>query len=256
MNMWVLTLATAAAMLLPGMPGRPRIAVPTQLIFAVVILAHIVMHSLIGGAVLARYMMPVIPLVIIIGVSTLWRRVKEWKWVVAFVCLTFVAGWIVNPPYRFAPEDNLNYADYIRLHQSAADYIEKRFPHSHVLTAWTATDELTKPYLGYVSNPVRVVQIENFSFEQIMLARQNSDYDVALLFSTKYEPERRLFHFDFWERAHERFFGYHADLAPEAAAQLLGGTIVMQEKRNGQWVAVVELPRIRNAQNTAQWRSR
>jgi hypothetical protein len=251
MNMWVLTLATSAAMLLPPLRKegsvRDRIAIPTQLIFAVLILAHIVAFSIVGGAVLARYMLPIFPLVILIGVSTLWRRVKEWKWVVALVCFTFVAGWFVNPPYRFAPEDNLNYADYVRLHQHAAEYIEKRFPYSRVLTAWTATDELTKPYLGYVKNPVPVIKIENFSFDQIMLAKQSNDYDVALLFSTKYEPPRRLIHWGFWERANIRFFDYHADLAPEVAAQILGGTIMMQEKRNGQWIAIVEIPKIRNA---------
>jgi hypothetical protein len=166
---------------------------------------------------------------------------------VAFVFVTFIIGWFVNPPYRFSPEDNLNYADYIRLHQKAANYIEKRFPHSSVLTAWTATDELTKPYLGYVQQPIRVVQIENFSFDQIMLAKQSNDYDVALLFSTKYEPPRRLIHWDFWEKANTRFFDYHTDVAPEVAAEILGGMVVMQEKRNGQWIAVVEFPRIRNA---------
>ncbi|MCU1308483.1 MAG: hypothetical protein JWN45_3178 [Acidobacteriaceae bacterium] len=250
MNMWVLTLAMSAAMMLPAIrqdgATRERISIPIQLIFAIVILAHIVMHSIVGGAVLARYMMPVIPLVIIIGVSTLWRRVMEWKWVVALICFTFLAGWFVNPPYGFAPEDNLNYAAFVRLHQRAADYIQRKFPHSRVLTAWPATDELSKPYLGYVNNPVPVIQIQDFSFDQVMLAKQNNDYDVALLFSTKYEPPRRLIHWEFWERANARFFGMHADLAPELAAQMLGGTIVMQEKRNGQWIAVVEIPRIRN----------
>jgi hypothetical protein len=80
-----------------------------------------------------------------------------------------------------------------------------------------------------------------------MLAKQNSEYDVALLFSTKYEPQRRFIHWNFWEEANKKFFDYHADVAPEVAAEMLGGTIVMQEKRNGQWIAIVEFPRIRNA---------
>jgi hypothetical protein len=250
MNMWVLTFAMLGAMLLPPIrqdgATRERISIPIQLIFAVLILAHIVMHSIVGGAVLARYMMPVIPLAILIGISTLWRRVMEWKWVVALICFTFVAGWFVNPPYGFAPEDNLNYADFVRLHQRAADYVQRKFPHSQVLTAWPATDELNKPYLGYVNNPIRVIQIQDFSFDQLMLAKESNDYDVALLFSTKYEPPRRLIHWQFWERANARFFGMHADIAPDLAAQMLGGTIVMQERRNGQWIAIVEIPRIRN----------
>ena len=38
---------------------RPRIAIPVQLVFGVVIAAHVVALSVLGGAVLARYMLPV-----------------------------------------------------------------------------------------------------------------------------------------------------------------------------------------------------
>jgi len=41
-----------------------------------------------------------------------------------------------------------------------------------VLTAWTATDELSKPFLGYVSHPIAVTAIEDFSFLQIQRAQQ------------------------------------------------------------------------------------
>src|SRR4051794_38574244 len=123
-------------------------------------------------------MLPVFPLVILIGVSTMHRRVQQWKWMVAFTALTFVVGWFVNPWYRFAPEDNLNYADYVRLHQRAAAMLESRYPHGRVLTAWPASDELSKPYLGYVSTARDIVHIKDFSFDQIVLAKQNTDYDA------------------------------------------------------------------------------
>ena len=44
-----------------------------------VILAYICAMALVGGAELARYMLPVVPLVILICVSTLWRRVRLWR---------------------------------------------------------------------------------------------------------------------------------------------------------------------------------
>src|SRR4051812_268897 len=66
MNLWVLTLLTAAAMLLKPLQDagvmRRRIAVPVQLAFFSVIIVHLLFHSVVGGAELARYMMPVIPL--------------------------------------------------------------------------------------------------------------------------------------------------------------------------------------------------
>ena len=161
----------------------------------------------------------------------------------------FVAGLFINPPYTFAQEDNLAYADYVRLHQNADSYVENKYPHSRVLTAWTATDELSKPFLGYVSKPVSITSIEDFSLPQIQRAQQEPEtYDVALLFNTKYVPQKRMWMPLFWRRAQEQYFGLHSDLPLEAAAQMLGGTVVFKEQRGGQWIAVLVFDRARNAQ--------
>src|SRR5205085_8757296 len=121
---------------------RPRIAIPVQIAFAAIVAANLIFHSVVGGAELARYMMVTIPLVIIIAVSTLRRRLHRWKLAVALVCVTFVTAWFVNPPVRFAPEDNLAYSDFVRLQQHAVEFISTRYPKSRVLTAWPASDEL------------------------------------------------------------------------------------------------------------------
>jgi hypothetical protein len=248
MSMWLLTGAMIGAMLLKplrdGEVERPRIAIPIQLAMLFVVLAHVALHSVIGGAILARYLMPATPLVIIIAISTLWRRVREWKLVVGLIAAAFVANWFINPPYRFAPEDNLNYADFVRLHQEGVSLIDNKYPKAKVLTAWPGTDELTKPELGYVQyGPADVVRIKNFSAEEILLARESTAYDLAFVFSSKYEPPRRLINWDFWERSNIRFFDYHHDLEPAEIAGALGGKIVWQGRRNGQWAAVIEIPR-------------
>jgi hypothetical protein len=203
----------------------------------------VVALSLIGGALLTRYLLPVIPLVILVCVATLWRRVHGWPIAIAAVCALFVAGWFVAPPYRFAPEDNLAYRDYVVLHARAAQFLAKRYPGARVLTAWPASDELSKPYLGYVKTPIPVTRIENFTLEQVTLAQHASaPYDVALLFSTKYETPRRV-RWELWERQQRRFFDFHEDIPPEFAAQMLGGQIVFAERRGGEWVAVVDMKR-------------
>jgi hypothetical protein len=169
--------------------------------------------------------------------------------VIALVCAIFVAALFINPPYTFAPEDNLAYADYVKLHQHADGFVESRYPHSRVLTAWTATDELSKPFLGYVSKPIAVTAIEDFSLPQIRRAQQAPEtFDVALLFNTKYVPKKEIWMPGLWRRAQEKYFGMHRDLSAEAAAQILGGTIVLKEERGGQWVAVLVFERSRNAQ--------
>jgi hypothetical protein len=161
----------------------------------------------------------------------------------------FVAALFVNPPYGFSPEDNLAYRDYIRMHENACASLQQRYAHARVLTAWPASDELTHPYLGYVSNAMKVVRVEDFSSEAISGAADlTAQYDVAFLFSTKYEPPASLFdRWILWQRWKSQYFGYHRDLPPEPAAAVLGGTIVYRESRRGQWVAVIELQKIEQA---------
>ena len=247
LHLWLLTLALLLAMLLPPLRDhgveRPRIAVPTQLVFLVVFLAYVLVLSLIGGAVLARYMLPVVPLVILVAVSTLHRRVREWKILVVAIAAAFILAWFWNPPYGFSPEDNLSYRDYVLLHQEAEQFLEARYPMAHVLTAWPASDELTRPWLGYVTRPVQVVRIEDFSLEQVLSASDfRGHFTVALVFSTKCEPVHPLL--DRWQRwtaLKQRFFGFHRDLPPAAAAQILGGRVVYSAERKCQWVAVIEM---------------
>jgi hypothetical protein len=210
---------------------------------------YLLTMAVIGGAELARYLLPVVPLVMLVCVSTVWRRVRLWRAVITLVALMFVAGWFVNPPYGFAPEDNLAYRDYIRLHQHAEEFLEARYPMARVLTAWPASDELARPYLGYVTRPMRVERIENFAAENVMAAAEmRSTFDAALVFSTKYEPLHPLLeNWPLWREWKARFFGYHRDVPAAAAAQMLGGAVVYSEVKRGQWIAVIELEEIREA---------
>jgi len=257
LNLWVLTLATLFAMwMLPPQHDsageRSRISIPAQMVFYVVVVAYVLAMALIGGAVLARYMLPAVPLIIILSVSTLWRRVAYWPAAVAFIGLAFVLAWFWNPPYGFSLEDNLAYRDYIVLHEDGESFLEARYPMARVLTAWPASDEVTRPWLGYATRPLSVLRIEDFSLEEILSAADvRESYDVALVFSTKYEPRPTLW--DRWQAFAEkrtvlktRFFGFHRDLPPAAAAQILGGRIVFAEQRQGQWIAVIEMERSEN----------
>jgi hypothetical protein len=222
-----------------------------QAAFLSVVLAYLAFMSAVGGAVLARYMLPALPLVILALVSTLWRRVKYWKLIVGAVAIAFVAGLFSNPPYGFSLEDNLAYRDFIVMHAEAARFLSMRYPGERILTVWPASDELTRPWLGYVNanasadQPFRVLRIEDFSASQIDLAAGARDrFDVALAFSTKYQPQRELLeNWGAWQSTKEKFFGYHRDLLPEDIAQRLGGTITYHKEMNGQWIAVIAAER-------------
>jgi hypothetical protein len=250
MNMFVPVVCMLAAMLLlplsePDGTLRPRISPANQTILYLVILANIFFYSVLGGALLTRYLLPLFPLVLLLCVSTFYRRVPYWWGLVLLAATAFVIGLNVNPPYKFAPEDNLNYADVIRLHQQAIRQIVIRFPGSTVLTAWPASDELTKPELGYVKRPVPVVTVANFSLTEIQKAASSpQDFSVGFAFSTKYDPPHLWM--DLGRRNEEldtRFFDFHHDLEPGAIAHFLNGRIVWREERQGEWAAVLHLDR-------------
>jgi hypothetical protein len=273
LNMYVLTLACVLAMKFPALPQasrsfaagkdrrpktddatsmRERIAIHIQLSFAAIAVMYLLALSVVGGAVLARYMLPIVPLFILVCVSTIWRRLPAWKAVLAVVAVASVAALFVNPPYGFSPEDNLAYRDYIRLHQGAESFIEMRYPHARVLTAWPASDELSRPNLGYVGRPMQVVRLEDFTAEQLLAAADERDrFDIALVFSTKYQPAPTIFdRWRSWQEWKTRYFGYHVDLGPEAAASVLGGNLVYVQRRKGQWVGVIGIEKIEEAKVT------
>ena len=99
-GLYLLTLAGLLAMLRPAQLegktengiARPRIPFWMQAAFLSVVLAYLAFMSVVGGAVLARYMLPVVPLVVLALVSTLWRRARYWKLIVGAVAIAFVAG--------------------------------------------------------------------------------------------------------------------------------------------------------------------
>jgi 4-amino-4-deoxy-L-arabinose transferase-like glycosyltransferase len=250
MNLFVPVLFMIACMLLDAKmekdgTQRPRISFPDQAIFYVIIVANVLFFSVLGGALLTRYLLPLYPLVILLCVNTFRRRLTQWPVLVAISAAAFLAGLFINPPYRFAPEDNLAYSDVIRLHQAAIAQIVQYSPHSTVLTAWPATDELQKPELGYVTHPISVAAIDNFSYAQIQRAAQLPEtYTTGLIFSTKYDPPHLPFSLGRKSEAFDtRFFDFHHDLSPQLIARLLDGNVVWREERKGQWVAVLHFNR-------------
>jgi hypothetical protein len=224
---------------------RQRIALGHQAVFYVTIAANVVLFSVLGGALLTRYLLPLYPLVLLLAVNTFRRRMRDWTPLVALCAAAFVVGLFVNPPYRFAPEDNLEYATVIRLHQAAIGQVLAHFPGATVLTAWPVSDELRKPELGYVRQPVAVFEIDNFSAVAVAKALKNPQaYSAALIFSTKYDPARLPFFLgrrgEAWD---ERYFDFHRDLPPLTIARVLGGAFVWGEAHKGQWAAVLSFER-------------
>jgi 4-amino-4-deoxy-L-arabinose transferase-like glycosyltransferase len=246
MNMYVPVVSAIAAFFIPVAPGAaPMLPRRTLAAIAAVLLANWIAFSVLGGALLTRYLLPMFPLVILLCVAAWQRHLKQW-WALAMLsAAAFLAGIWINPPYAFAPEDNLTYRDMVVLHQQAISLIAKRYPEATVLSAWPATAEMTRPELGYIHQPLKVVQLQNFAIDQMEGAAQDPGaYDTALIFSTKWEPPANQL--DLARGHHQtdaKYFDFHHDLSPSESAALLHGEIVWQAHRKGEWAAVLRFPR-------------
>jgi len=248
MNLFVPVFTALAALLLVprrDAKGRERATLerPVLLRILVLLLANAVLFSVLGGALLTRYLLPMYPLVLLVAVTTLYRRAPVWHGLALLSAAAFLLGLFINPPYGFAPEDNLAYAHVIRMHQAGIAQLAKRYPGATVLTAWPATNELTRPELGYVKAPWDVCAIDDFTAAQIALAAQEPEkYSAALVFSTKYDPPSPFFGLG-REALEERYFGLHHDLPPEVIARQLGGTMVWRLRDDGMWIALIRFDR-------------
>lgn len=244
MNLFVpVSIALAALLLNPrsDAEGHQRAMVerPILLRILLLLLVNALVFSFLGGALLTRYLLPMYPLVFFLAISLLYRRVPYWYGLAALSAGAFLAGLFINPPYGFAPEDNLSYARVVRMHQAGIAELAKLYPDATVLTAWPMTDELTHPELGYVKKPWDVCAIDNFTSVQIAAATNEAQkYTVALVFSTKDEPSTPFFNLG-GEAMDERYFGLHHDLPPEQIARRLGGTLVWKLDNHNLWIALI-----------------
>lgn len=208
-------------------------------------MVNALLFSVLGGALLTRYLLPMYPLVLLVAVATFYRRVPFWQGLAVFSAAAFVVGLFINPPYGFAPEDNLAYAHVVRLHESGIAQLNKRYRGATVLSAWPVTDELTRPELGYLKQPYEVYRLEDFTAGQIAhAAAEPEKYSAALVFSTKYDPPSPLLSLGRESEAlDERYFGLHRDLPPEEIARQLGGALVWKGEDQGQWIALIRFNR-------------
>jgi 4-amino-4-deoxy-L-arabinose transferase-like glycosyltransferase len=198
---------------------------------------YLLLLSVVGGAILPRYLLPVMPCFYLIAAALVMRLPRfPARLILTAAAACLVAAWFINPPYPFPFEDNLAYADFIRLHEQAAHYLEAQPSQPRILTAWPATDELEKPFLGYVSKPLRAVPVEGF--EEFVDAPAES-FDILYLYSRKWEPPGNwVARFPVWLRLQGRYFDYRPQVAAETLVAHYHLRLLAQFERRGQWVRI------------------
>jgi 4-amino-4-deoxy-L-arabinose transferase-like glycosyltransferase len=201
--------------------------------------AYVLMLSVVGGAILPRYLLPIFPALFLALVALVHRLPKVLaRSLCAAALACFVGAWFINPSYPFPYEDNLAYRDFIRLHQQAAQFLEARPPGERILTAWPATDELARPFLGYVRRPLRVVPVQGFTAQDFADVSGDS-VDILYLYSRKWEPSSNwLARFPYLERVQEHYFDYAPQIGADGLAARYGLRPLARFEQRGQWVKI------------------
>ena len=83
---------------------------------------------------------------------------------------------------------------------------------------------------------------------QKCFAAARIDPVIRLLRNNPAPPHPLLQSVTFGKRLQERFFDYHEDLSPQAAAAILGGGVTMYENRNDEWIALIGIEKPEDAQ--------
>ncbi len=77
---------------------------------------HVLMVSVLGGAVLERYLVPVLPLLYLGFAAAFWQYRMRWRIMSAGALIAaLIAGNFVNPLYPFPLENNLAFTDFVTL---------------------------------------------------------------------------------------------------------------------------------------------
>jgi 4-amino-4-deoxy-L-arabinose transferase-like glycosyltransferase len=201
---------------------------------------HVLFLSLVGGAMLERYLLPVLPVVYAAMVASMSLYKPALKVACQFALLAgLVAGNFWNPPYPFPFENNLAFTDFVKLQQAAAEFLERDFAGAPVATVWPLTSALRRPELGYVSHPLPVRSLPDFTAASVNRLDWNS-VRVVVLFSRMWEPEWSWTHIELVRRIWHRFYGYEPELS-FVEMRRRPVTPVARWVRHGLWVEVYEV---------------
>lgn len=203
--------------------------------------AHVLTVTLLGGAVLERYLLPVLPILYAAMAAGLMLLRRGPRLVCSAILLLGVAaGNVINPLYPFPYENNVSFADFVRLHEQVAEFLARRFPDARIATAWPMTAELLHPELGYVRRPLRVERLPDLSAATL----ETLDWkrvDAVVVYSRHWDPDVNFMHWAPLARLSRHFSRYVPDVTATEALNLARYPNQAHFERRGQWVDVYAL---------------
>ena len=198
---------------------------------------HVLLVSILGGAVLERYLMPVLPILYIAFAAALWRCTAPWRITgAAALGAALIAANFLNPPYPFPWENNLAFTDFVALDVQAAQYLETHFPETNIATMFPLSSAFRRPDFGYVQHSLHIREIYDFRAANVApLARE--DVEVVVLYSGIWDP-LGLMQNPTWTKFLRRYYEFEPPVGANELRVLLGAQPVARWTHRGQWVEV------------------
>ncbi len=180
----------------------------------------IVLVSVLGGAELERYLLPVLPLFyIVVSIALSYQR----QWVSLAVTFLLIAGLLGNlywnPPYPFPFENNLAMVDFVHLQETAAQVAEQSFGTKRIATAWPYSAALRRPDYGFVKKPLKVVETNDFRFSSIEKLSP-AQFDVLIVYTRTWSPEHSVIALAPIREFLTRYYGWQPEISSEQCATL------------------------------------
>jgi 4-amino-4-deoxy-L-arabinose transferase-like glycosyltransferase len=201
--------------------------------------------TVLGGAALERYLMPVLPLFYIataIAFSTL--AIKPRRICTAILAAGLIAAIFINPIFPFPYENNAGFIDFVRLQKEAAIYVEANYPAATITSAWPFPDALRRPEFGYVNHPIAVRGIENFNPATVRSLK--GDVEVLVIYSRTWEPRWGAISLEWIRRILTDYYFYEPQATPELIQKELGLFPIARWERRGQWIEIYAVSRSPN----------
>jgi 4-amino-4-deoxy-L-arabinose transferase-like glycosyltransferase len=206
-------------------------------IAAWVALAQLAVVTLLGGAVLDRYLLPVLPILYAAMAAAASTYPPSWRWTThAVMIAALFVGWFWDPPYLFPYENNLAMVNFVELQKQAADFLGAYARNKLVGTTWPLSEELTRPEMGYVEQPLSVAEAPGPELTQLANLDRNK-VDVVVVYSRSWPLESLPFA-DQLRQVLRRYFDYHPPATSEEIRAGLGYVPMARFTRGSQWLEV------------------
>ena len=198
---------------------------------------HVAIISVLGGAVLERYLLPALPVLYATFATAIWSlkpRVRNLAALALAGCLGVAC--FINPPYPFPMENNLAWTTFVTLQKEASAYAERELPDATIATTFPVAGGLRVPELGYVHRPLHVLEINDFR-ESNLTEKVRGHADALIEYSVLLDPLGVL-KLSWWTHPLRRFYGYVPQVAPRDVPHLTGMRSAFQRCASGQCMEV------------------